>query len=238
VTRFVALLIVIAPAVASAAKAYNEGTGGSWDCAKDANVQINISDAAFTFTGGCNRIAVNGDNNKITIDVVRTIDVNGNGNAVTIEQADAIATNGNHNKVTYKKGGKVSNAGSDNKVAQAAQPPPAKDKPAEKPAVAPAASVVDCAKQPTYAIATNGANTIKFVGACDKITVTTGKNTLQIDSVKTLSLDGGRNTIEIGAVDAIVLGGAENNVTYKKGVTGAKPKISGAGANNKVVQIK
>ncbi len=239
-TKLVALVILIAPAVASAAKTYNEGGGGSWDCSKDANVQINVNDATFTFTGGCNRIAVNGNNNKISIQVVRTIDINGNGNAVTIDQADAIATNGNHNKVAYRKGGRISNLGSDNKLAQEAAPAKDKDKdkPAEKPAVAPAASVVDCAKQPTYAIATNGANTIKFVGACNKITVATGKNSLQIESVKTLSLDGGRNTVEIGAVDAIVLGGAENNVTYKKGVTGAKPKISGAGANNKVVQVK
>src|SRR5262249_1819588 len=114
---------------------------------------------------------------------------------------------------------------------------PAKDKPAPK-ADKQAANVVDCAKQPTYAMTVNGAETIKFVGACDKITVATGKNTLQIESVKTLQLDGGRNTVEVGAVDSIVLGGAENNVTYKKGVTGAKPKISGAGSNNKIAQVK
>lgn len=218
--RLVALLFVCAPAVAFAGKAYNEGSGGSWDCAKDANIAININDATFTFTGAC----------KIAI--------NGNGNTVNTDAAVSITANGNNNTVTY---GKTKPKIQDNGNGNAFNAGGAAKKKADKPAASDDggdAGVIDCKKHPTYGVDTNGGLSLKFTGTCDKIEVSTGGNNIQIENVKSLVLNGGGNNVAVGGVDAIVTNGAENQVAYKKGLSGAKPKISGAGADNKVVQTK
>jgi len=238
----IGLLIALTPAVVHAGKIYNDGSGGTWDCKKDPTVIINTSDGTYTFKAACKSVVVNGSNDKVTLESVDQLVVNGNENTIDGDSASRIAINGNTNKVTYKKGTpKISNLGSDNKIGGGAANKPA-DKPAdkEKPDADAGgdASVIDCTKHPIQAIASTGDNAIKYVGTCTRITVSTGDNRLVIENVKTLELDGGENTVEIGGVDAIVLNGAENRVTYKKGLSGAKPKVSGAGADNHVVQVK
>ncbi len=237
-SKLVCLMLILAPVVA-AAGSYNEGKGATHDCAKDADVAINIDGGTFTFKGACQQIAVNGNDNKITIDQVGRLSVNGNGNTITANQITALSTNGNKNKVNYgKTKPKASDLGTGNQVtggggaAKPAQPDkPAADEPA-------AGGTVDCKKHPTYSVSGNGRQSLKFTGTCDKITVETGENSLKIENVKTLQLDGGMNSVEVGGVDAIVTNGGQNTVAYKKGLSGAKPKISGGGAGNKVAQVK
>jgi len=214
--RLVALAFILAPAVAVAGKAYNEGSGGSYDCSKDPAVAININDGTFTFTGAC-KIAINGNGNTITSDGAASITANGNNNTVSYGKTKPkIADNGNGNK--FNAGGKV-----DKKSADAGGG---------------GSGAIDCKKSPTYRVDTNGSLSLKFVGTCDSIEVTTGENNLQIENVKKLVLNGGNNNVNVGGVDAIVTNGAQNQVTYKKGLSGAKPKVSGAGASNTVVQLK
>ncbi|MGE5186122.1 MAG: hypothetical protein ACM31C_28900 [Acidobacteriota bacterium] len=109
--------------------------------------------------------------------------------------------------------------------------------------LAPAAALagrgtIDCKKHPTYSVSGNGRQSLKFTGTCDKITVETGQNTLTIENVKTLQLDGGMNSVHVGGVDAIITNGGQNAVVYKKGLSGGKPKVSGGGARNVVTQQK
>jgi len=236
----VGLLIALTPAVAHAGKTYNEGSGGTWDCKKDPAVTINVSDGTYVFKGACTSISVNGSTDRLTIESVDRLTINGNDNTIDADTASRITVNGNANKVTYKKGGpKISNLGSDNQIGSGGASKPA-DKVADKPAADAGgdASVIDCTKHPTQAVNSTGDNALKYVGTCTRITVTTGGNRLAIENVKTLEIVGGANTVEIGGVDAIVLDGAANTVTYKTGLSKAKPKISGSGAGNNVVQIK
>lgn len=238
----VGLLIALTPALAHAGKVYNKGSGGTWDCKKDPAVTINANSGTYTFTGTCTSISVNGNENKVTLESVDQLAINGNENTIEADSASRIAANGNENKVTYRKGSpKVSNLGTDNKIGGGAAGKSA-DKPADtaKPADDPGgdAAVIDCTKHPVQALDSSGSTAIKFTGTCTKITVSTGSNRLSIENVKTLLLDGGDNTVDIGGVDAIVMNGAANRVTYKKGLSGAKPKVSGSGALNNVVQVK
>ncbi|HEX2690729.1 MAG TPA: DUF3060 domain-containing protein [Kofleriaceae bacterium] len=236
----VGFLILFTPALVHAGKTYNEGSGGTWDCKKDPSVTINTNDATYTLKGACTSISINGNTNKLTIESVDRLAINGNDNTIDADSAARIAANGNGNQVTYKKGTpKISNLGTGNRIGNGGANKPAdKQKPDADADAGGDSSVIDCAKHPIQSIASTGDNALKYVGTCTKITVMTGSNRLSIENVKTLELDGGENTVEIGGVDAIVMNGAENRVTYRKGLSGAKPRISGAGAENKVVQIK
>jgi hypothetical protein len=86
-------------------------------------VNINHGNGAYTFTGKCTTINVNGGHNKLTIERVDTINVNGGQNTVAIGTADTINVMGSDNKVTYrtaKSGNVTSHAlGSKNSIEQA-----------------------------------------------------------------------------------------------------------------------
>ncbi len=122
--RLVALLLVCAPALASADKSYMDGKGGTWDCGKDPVVSIMANEGTYTLKGACKSINVMGNKNKVAVDSAAEINVNGNENMVAAVAVDAINANGNKNSVTYKKAvadkGKtaVKNPGTDNKVSQ------------------------------------------------------------------------------------------------------------------------
>ena len=118
------LVVLVTPALASADKAYNEGsTGGTWDCAKDASVAININNATFTFKGACTTISINGNGNKLSVEKAKLITGNGNNNTVDAAAVDEITVNGNNNTVSYAKAAKpkVTNNGNDNKIAAKAK---------------------------------------------------------------------------------------------------------------------
>src|SRR5690349_859710 len=99
--RLVALIVAFTPAIALAGKSYNEGSGDSYDCKSDPTVSININNGTFTFTGACQTISVNGNNNTIAIESVKTLSVNGNGSTITVAAVTTISSNGNDNKVSY-----------------------------------------------------------------------------------------------------------------------------------------
>lgn len=95
----------------------------------------------------------------------------------------------------------------------------------------------DCAKEPSVAI--NGsAGTYTFTGACEKISVNGSSLKVIAASVSKLAINGSSNTVDVDAADKISVTGSSNKVTYKKGVTGAKPKTSSLGTDNKISQQK
>lgn len=99
------------------------------------------------------------------------------------------------------------------------------------------ATLVDCAKKPTYQIP-NAGGTYTFTGTCTKISVSGASNHLTIENVKELDVSGAQNTIDVGGTDKIMLSGADDKVRYKKGLTGAKPKITNVGLSSTAEQIK
>lgn len=117
--RTLVLSIALSATPAHADRSYT--TSATHDCATSREVSINASAATFTFTGVCEKIAINGSGNKIEIDGVTRIAVNGAKNAVDIGAVDRIAVNGSDNVVTYRKslakgGPKVGGVGANNRV--------------------------------------------------------------------------------------------------------------------------
>lgn len=247
--QLVALMIVALSPTAAFADKNIIGGSATWDCAKDATVNIVHGKGTYTFKGTCKEVNVQGGGNKITAEGIDQLNIQGADNTVTVGTIDQINIVGSNNRVTWSKaksGDKPAQSvvGTDNKLQGGGAP--TADKPADKPAEKPAPSndkggtsgAIDCSKQPVQGVNTTGGNFLRYVGTCDKISVGTGANHLQIENVKELVLNGGENVVEIGGVDKIVMNGAENKVTYKKGLTVAKPKVGGAGADNSVVQVK
>lgn len=95
----------------------------------------------------------------------------------------------------------------------------------------------DCAKDPDAVVAGNQ-NTITFTGACDRIVADGNENNLKIESVKALIVHGNKNTATVDAVDAINAFGNENKVTWTKGISAKRPKISSPGTGNKIGSAK
>ena len=244
------VLIVLAPALAHADKSFLTGKGATWDCKADPVVNINHGRGNYTFKGACKTLNLNGGGNTIAIESVDTINVTGGSNTITAGEVGAINLVGSDNKVTWKKaksGDKpaTSVVGTNNKIENAgggggggggeAAPPP-RDRSAPSDKAAPP-DAIDCAKQPAHTF-NNGDLRLTFVGTCDRIVVNGGENHLTIESVKSLALNGGDNVVDVGGVDRISMNGADNKVTYKKGLSTAKPRISSIGENNTATQVK
>ena len=96
-----ALLLVCAPAIATADKSFTKGA--TWDCAKDPVVAINAAGGTYTLKGACKTVAINGGGVTIKADAVDELDVNGGSCKVTLGTADTINVNGASNKITWKK---------------------------------------------------------------------------------------------------------------------------------------
>jgi hypothetical protein len=100
---------LLAPTIASADRVVQGDKSGTFDCSKDPEISIQSGEGAFTFTGTCDKIAVNGGNNKLTIESVKKLAIVGDGNTAAIERADKIGVTGSNNAVSYK--GTVSGKG-------------------------------------------------------------------------------------------------------------------------------
>jgi hypothetical protein len=98
-------------------------------------------------------------------------------------------------------------------------------------------NAIDCAKQPSHTINT-GDNTITYTGTCERIVINGGDNRLTIENVKQLAVNGGNNVVDIGGVDQISINGDGNKINYKKGLSGAKPRITSTSAHNEATQAK
>ena len=114
--------LLLLPSLAAADRVIDADKSGAIDCAKDPEIVINKAGGTFTFTGTCDKIAVNGATNKLTIENVKHIAIVGASNTVDINGADKIAVTGSNNTITYKtavngKGKpKVASIGTGNKI--------------------------------------------------------------------------------------------------------------------------
>jgi hypothetical protein len=95
----------------------------------------------------------------------------------------------------------------------------------------------DCKKDPNVSIG-NGAGKYTIKGACKKISIGGGENTVTIESVDVLDVGGAENKITVDTVGTINVGGADNTITWKKAKTGAKPALKGQPDKNKISQAK
>lgn len=95
----------------------------------------------------------------------------------------------------------------------------------------------DCAKDAVVTIKT-AKGTYGFLGECKRISIAAGKNAVSISSVTKLVVSGSDNVIDVEQVDAIAVNGARNKITWKKGVTVDKPKVTNGSKTNKVDQAK
>ena len=81
----------------------NPGDGTSWDCGSDPIVNINYDKGAFTITGACTELNVNGASVTVTAEDVATLNINGGKNKATVTSLGAVNINGASNRVTWKK---------------------------------------------------------------------------------------------------------------------------------------
>lgn len=93
-------------------------SGTAIDCSKNPVFNYDDNDGAFTFTGKCDKIMINGNGASLKIDSVTALMLNGNGATVELASATTIGANGNNNAVKYKKAGKVANTGTGNTITQ------------------------------------------------------------------------------------------------------------------------
>jgi Protein of unknown function (DUF3060) len=91
------LIVVIALASLSgcgdephADHSYVTVTTPNYHCTDGSNVSIEISDETFTLTGTCNRILVNGGNNKLMIEAAKRVDIHGVNNIVEMVAIDTL----------------------------------------------------------------------------------------------------------------------------------------------------
>ena len=86
----------------------NPGDGTSWDCGSDPIVNINYDKGAFTITGACTELNVNGASVTVTAEDVATLNINGASNRVTWKKPKTgkkpvAAVNGKGNAVVKAK---------------------------------------------------------------------------------------------------------------------------------------
>jgi hypothetical protein len=100
-TKLVAFLMVVVPALASADKDLQKS--GAWDCKKDPVAHIGNGAGKYTFKGACSKISVGGGENKITIESVEVLEVGGAENTITVGTVGTIDVGGTENTITWKK---------------------------------------------------------------------------------------------------------------------------------------
>lgn len=247
VTWIVMIAGIASSTVAHADKVFRAGKGATWDCKDDPVVHIENGKGTYALKGNCKSVNLVGGGNTLTAETSDDLNIIGSRNKVTIDTVGAITVTGSDNTVTYKAGMRgdgpaVNTIGKNNvvtgaKAAGGGAGGGGGGKPAPRETPSDTAGAQDCARNPTAEIE-NGEGSYKFVGPCTKIVVDGGENTLVIESVKEILINGGSNTVHIGSADKISVMGSDNKVTYKKGISGAKPKIGSLGENNTVTQVK
>lgn len=101
-----AMVVALIPGVALADKTFSKGTGETWDCAKDAVVNIKTSKGTYGFHGECKKISISGGKNAVSIESVGKLLVSGADNLIDVETLDTVVVSGRKNKVTFKKAAK------------------------------------------------------------------------------------------------------------------------------------
>lgn len=95
----------------------------------------------------------------------------------------------------------------------------------------------DCAKDPNVSV-NSSSGTFVFTGACAKIAINGSSVNATIESIEKLAINGSVNTVAVTAVDKLAVNGSNNVVTYKKSISGRKPKIASLGRGNKITRAK
>lgn len=95
---------------------------------------------------------------------------------------------------------------------------------------------VDCAKDKNVSIAGNKA-TVTLTGVCEILSVD-GNEAVVTGSASKVRVSGNSNKVNLEAADLIGTTGNSNVVTWKKGVTKAKPKVVNPGNKNKISRVK
>jgi hypothetical protein len=230
--------------IARADKAFRTGKGTAWDCKEDPVVSIAHGAGTYTFKGSCRSISLIGGNSTLTIESVESLSISGASNKITADSIGSISIVGSKNTVTYKSGlhgdaPSVSKVGTDNVVTGGGGGKSDGGGPGGggKPSSGDSAGAQDCAKNPSSVI-DGGEGNYKFIGSCTRIVVNGGENTLDVESVKQITVNGSTNTVTVGSVDKIEVTGSGNKVSYRKGLSGPKPKIASSGVHNSVTQLK
>jgi len=247
-------LLLASPAIAHADKSF-AGSGGSWDCSKDAVIEI-AGDGAWTITGACKSITVDGADHQLTIESVAMLNVNGASNVADVDTLGTVNLLGADNKVTWHKALKgakpvVKGAGVNNSVTKATgtakktddskktDDTASDDKPSDGAPgggigakADPKATAIDCKKKPNWSTG-DGDGSYRFTGPCKKISVGGGENRLWIQSAETVDLGGGGNKVFAESINLLDIGGSENSVAV-----GTVGTISVGGADNTVTWKK
>lgn len=95
----------------------------------------------------------------------------------------------------------------------------------------------DCGTDPVVSIQ-GASGTFTITGACTSIEVEGASNKLTIAQVAKLEVVGSSNEIDVTAADKIEVVGSSNEVRWKRGVKGAKAKVSNVGTANKIRKVK
>jgi hypothetical protein len=100
-----ALMMLLEPAEPHSVldKNFDEGSGATYDCGEDPVVNISTSTSAYTLTGACKEVNVNGSMVTLTVADVDTVNLNGASNKVTLGVVGKINVNGTKNKITWSK---------------------------------------------------------------------------------------------------------------------------------------
>ena len=122
--RFTVLLVLALAGTAAANSYLDNNKTVTHDCAKDPTAAVEGNANTITFTGTCERISADGNDNTLKIESVKILNLQGNKNTAVVDAVDAIHASGNDNKVTWSKGisgkkPKVASPGSRNKIAAA-----------------------------------------------------------------------------------------------------------------------
>jgi hypothetical protein len=226
------------------------------DCTKKKTVAITKGKGNYRLTGTCDKVSISGGDNNVAIDAAKNLAVTGSRNQVHVDKADKIAVTGGGNSVTYGAGltlaaPKTATTGKNNTITGVASATASVTgaggtvtasttttaTTATATTTAATAGAIDCNKTPTHTLDDNN-GTFVFAGKCELITVSGNNITVKAESAKAIYVAGNNNTIDATAVDSLATPGNHNTARWKKGVSGAKAKVSNPGNHNKVTQVK
>lgn len=95
----------------------------------------------------------------------------------------------------------------------------------------------DCSTDPEVSIE-SASGTYTLTGTCTKVSISGASNKVSIAAAEKVSISGSSNEVNIEAADKIAVVGSMNQVRWKKGLKGAKAKVSNVGTMNKVSKVK
>jgi Protein of unknown function (DUF3060) len=235
--QFIGLLLLLG---STAVRADELPTSTVLDCSKTKSVSITTGSGSYRIIGTCDKVSISGGKNALQIEAVKNLSITGSKNSIVVVKADKIAALGSGNSVTYASGltvatPKIASLGKGNTIVKVDVTMPAND--AAAPTAAAAGTALDCTDSPTQSIVEND-GTYTVSGACEQIAVTGNNNKLTVASAVVIAIAGNANTVAAAAVDKISVSGNKNTVSWKKGVAGAKAKVSNVGTGNKIKQTK